>query len=414
MSKTDLNLWLAFVDEAKTHRLYAAYAIQAMSEGCNEAAEAFMEAAGSEVVHAMSHLAATGTVKRTIENLRDVVEHEAAEVATNYPRYIREAKADGRDDAVASFELALARERKHVTMFRESLAALEARSRQDQGAGPTFFPSAERPAGSAPAAPAAPETRTPPRTARGGPGKMGGPAEIGEERERIAGRARIREVVFGAQDGLLTTVSVVSSFFGAQAKSPEILFAGVATGIAGMVAMTAGSYLSSKAEADLGRAEVDREMREMEEHPAEELAELVEIYRRQGMGNEQARDTALAVSGDPQRMLRVKAREELGLDAEAQVSPLKDAGVMALSFIVGAVIPIVPYLVFAGVTALMSSILLTCLALFGIGIIKARAAESNVWISGLESFAVGASAGILGWIVGTYIPHIFGINIGGV
>src|SRR5579864_2117924 len=127
-SRTDLNLWMAFVDEAKTHRLYAAFAIQAMSEGYPEAAEAFMEAAGAEVVHALAHLQALGAVKSTAENLRRVVEEEAVETDATYPRYIEEARSEGRLDAVKSFELALARERQHIRLFQDALAALETRS----------------------------------------------------------------------------------------------------------------------------------------------------------------------------------------------------------------------------------------------------------------------------------------------
>src|ERR1700730_8201420 len=126
VSKTDLNLWLAFVDEAKTHRLYAAYAIQAMGGGHLEAAEAFMEAAGAEIVHAMTHLKTLGAVKSTAENLRSVVQEEAGESEQTYPRYIAEAGAEGRADAVRSFELALARERQHIALFQAALDALGA------------------------------------------------------------------------------------------------------------------------------------------------------------------------------------------------------------------------------------------------------------------------------------------------
>ena len=390
-SKTDLNLWLAFVDEAKTQRLYAAYAMQAMNEGYPEAAETFMEAAGAEVIHAMAHLRALGTVKGTAENLRRVVEEEAVEAEQTYPRYIAEALAEGRADAVRSFELALARERHHIHLFEGALAAVES-------------------------SPAPPRTVAPAalaRTAAGGEHKMSGPAELREERERIAGRSRVRELVFGGQDGLLTTVGVVSSIFGAHANNTIILLAGIASGFAGMVAMTAGSYLSSKAEQDVQRSEIAREKREIETHPAEELAELVEIYRAQGMGNEQARDAALRVSKDPQNMLEVMVRHELGLELVAPGNPLKDAGVMALSFLAGAIIPILPYIYLNGTVALVTSISMAAMALFGVGVIKANVADTNRWRSGLETFAIGAGAGILGYIFGTLIPERLGLNLGG-
>ncbi|MBV8082773.1 MAG: VIT1/CCC1 transporter family protein [Candidatus Eremiobacteraeota bacterium] len=405
VSKTELNLWTAFMDEAKTHRLYSAYALQAMSEGYPRIAEAFMEAAGDEIVHALMHLRALGAVKSTAENLRHVVAEEGAETDLTYPRYIAEARAEGRADAVEGFELALARERAHVKLFEDALAEAE-------GSPPASGSAAPQPFAAQPVSAQRIPSERVPRTAVG-VAKMSGPAEVTEERERVASLTRIREFVFGAQDGLLTTVSVVSAFFGAHESNTTILLAGVATGVAGMVAMTAGQYLSSKAETEVHRAEIEREMREIVEHPAEELAELAEIYRLQGMSAEQARDAALAVSKDPKKALEVMARAELGLDTESAGSPLKDAAVMAPSFLLGAIAPILPYIFTNGNMALGLSILLACLALFGIGIVKARVTGGNPWRSGLEQFLIGAGAGVIGYVVGTFLPSLFGVKFVG-
>jgi VIT1/CCC1 family predicted Fe2+/Mn2+ transporter len=243
---------------------------------------------------------------------------------------------------------------------------------------------------------------------------MSGPAEVSEERARIATRSRIRELVFGAQDGILTTVGVVSSIFGAAQSNGVILLAGLASAFAGMVAMTAGSYLSSKAEDDVAASEIQREMREIRDRPAEELAELVEIYKRQGMEATLARDAALEVARDPRKMLAVMAREELGLDTESPSSALKDAMVMAPSFLIGAAIPIAPYTFMHGPPALTASILSAGAALFGIGVVKARAAATDPWRSGIEAFAIGASAALLGYVIGTLIPNTLGISVLGV
>ena len=395
VSKTDLNLWMAFVDEAKTHRLYSAFAQQAMREGHPEVAEAFMEAAGAEIVHAMTHLQALGAVKSSAENLRQVVEEEAVESRVTYPRYIREAEDDGRQDAVDSFRLALNRELHHTVMFKTALDALNAKV----GSGATEASAHD-------GAPALTRTAV-------GVEKMVGPAEVTEERARIATRSRIREVVFGAQDGILTTVGVVSSIFGAAQSNGVILLAGLASAFAGMVAMSAGSYLSSKAEDDVAASEIQREMREISERPAEELAELVEIYKRQGMEAAMARDAALEVARDPAKMLAVMAHEELGLDTDAQSNALKDAMVMAPSFLIGAAIPIVPYTFMQGPPALVASILSAAVALFGIGVVKARAAATHPWQSGIEAFAIGASAALLGYVIGTLIPNALGISVPG-
>jgi VIT1/CCC1 family predicted Fe2+/Mn2+ transporter/rubrerythrin len=400
VSKTDVNLWIAFADEAKAQSLYAAYAQAAMNEGHPKVAEAFMEAAGSEAVHAMAHLGALGAVKSTAENLRHVIEEEAKESETNYPRYIAEAQREGRADAIAAFQLALDRERHHVTLFQDVLRMLEQ--------APAVPAPDGRRAHVVSVAPAQPRERSPHVQ-----GKLHGPAEIKTERERIASRSRIREVVFGAQDGVLTTVSVVSAFFGATHRNSDILLAGLASGFAGMIAMSAGSFLSSKAEAEVESSEIAREAREINENPAEELAELVEIYRQQGMTPQRARDVALDVSKDRHKMLRVMAREELGLDIEPQGSPTKNAGVMALSFLSGAVFPIVPYTFMSGLAAFWTSIFLAAAVLFGVGVVKARVADTNRWLSGAETFAIGTAAGLLGYLLGTLIPNHFGINFTG-
>lgn len=407
--KSELNLWMAFTDESKTYRMYTAYAQQAMREGNYGAAEAFMEAAGSEVVHALAALRALGAVKSSAENLRAVIDEEAREAESTYPRYIAEAREEGREDAEAVFRLALARERYHVGLFKRALAQLGPTERLPSDGEPSPWAAPAR-------STVATEDEMPSvaRTASGGLEKMSGPAELGEERERIASRSRIRELVFGAQDGVLTTVGVVSSIFGATESKVIILLAGIASGFAGMVAMTAGSYLSSKAEMEVHRSEVLRERREMTEHPAEELAELIEIYRRQGMTLERARDTAINIAKRPRKMLEVMAQEELGLDVTPKGNPGKDAVVMAFSFLIGAVIPIAPYVFITGVPALITSVVLASLALFGIGVIKARVVESSQWRSGLEAFAIGASAALVGYVLGTLVPKAFGVNLVGI
>jgi VIT1/CCC1 family predicted Fe2+/Mn2+ transporter/rubrerythrin len=409
LSKTEINLWTAFMDEAKTHRLYSAYALKALSEGYPEAAEAFMQAAGDEIVHALVHLRALGAVKSTAENLRDVIRHEAAETESTYPRYIADARAEGRTDALEGFEVAMAREQAHVKLFEDALARVETSAPRGVDRSVAPMPATEQPMFGRGLFEADGGLT---RTARGIP-KMSGPAEVTEERERVASRTRIREFVFGAQDGLLTTVSVVSAFFGAHESNTTILLAGVATGVAGMVAMTAGQYLSSKAETEVHRSEIERELREIIEHPAEELAELSEIYRLQGMTPEQARDAALAVSKDPKKALEVMARAELGLDTESAGNPIKDAAVMAPSFLLGAIAPILPYIFTSGNLALWLSIGFACLALFGIGIVKARVTGGNPWRSGLEQFVIGAGAGVIGYVVGTFVPSLFGVKFVG-
>ena len=124
MSKTDENLKIAFADESQTNIEYLAYAHQAIDEGLIEVAQLFREAAGAEVVHALTHLKALGAVNSTRENLREAAEGEDLEILSMYPKFIEEAEREGREEAARSFRIALEREKHHRSMFRQALKKL--------------------------------------------------------------------------------------------------------------------------------------------------------------------------------------------------------------------------------------------------------------------------------------------------
>ncbi len=125
MSKTDENLKIAFANESQTNIEYLAYAHKAMDEGLMEIAQLFREAAGAEIVHALSHLQAMGVVRTTKENLEEASEGEDLEISSMYPKFIEEAISEGREEAVKSFTIAFEREKHHRTMFRQALRHLK-------------------------------------------------------------------------------------------------------------------------------------------------------------------------------------------------------------------------------------------------------------------------------------------------
>ena len=121
MGKTDENLRIAFADESQTNIEYQAYAQRAIEEGLTEIAQLFREAAGAEVVHALTHLKAMNVVRNTQENLKEAAEGEALEITSMYPKFIKEAENEGREEAAESFRLAFEREKHHRDMFRQAL-----------------------------------------------------------------------------------------------------------------------------------------------------------------------------------------------------------------------------------------------------------------------------------------------------
>lgn len=123
MSKTVDNLKRAIAGEAKARLEYTAFAMQAIQEGHPEVAQLFLEAAGAETVHGISHLKVAGGIGTTKQNLDDSANGEDYEIEEMYPQFIREAEEEGRQDAAASFRMAVERERHHRAMFKEALAA---------------------------------------------------------------------------------------------------------------------------------------------------------------------------------------------------------------------------------------------------------------------------------------------------
>ena len=121
MSKTDENLKIAYADESQTNIEYLAYAHRAIDEGLMEIAQLFREAAGAEVVHALSHLKALGAVRTTKENLREAAEGEDLQILSMYPKFIEDAEREGRQDAAESFRVAFEREKHHRAMFQQAL-----------------------------------------------------------------------------------------------------------------------------------------------------------------------------------------------------------------------------------------------------------------------------------------------------
>ena len=136
LSRTERNLWSAIAGEAMAHLKYNAFAHKALEEGYPEVAQVFQEVAGAETIHGLNHLNVAGEVGSTLENLRSVVDGESREFSVMYPRMIRDAQADGRQDAADSFALALEREQHHQAIFSRALEQLEVRQRRSRTAIP--------------------------------------------------------------------------------------------------------------------------------------------------------------------------------------------------------------------------------------------------------------------------------------
>ena len=406
MTKTERNLWSAIVAEAMANLKYNAYAHRALEEGLPEVAQVFQEVAGAETIHGMNHLRVSGGLDTTAVNLRTVTGGESKEYSTMYPKMIQDALDEGRQDAADSFALAMDRERHHLEVFTNALNRLETKT------------------ASISVADLQPVTNTPITTPETAPGSaldietdgmtmsdyVSAATEIDRERWRVARLGRLREVVFGAQDGLLSTVALVTGVAVAVENQTTVLVAGLAAALPGMLSMATGAFLGSRAEQDVQRSEIEREAQELEDNPAEELAELVVLYQREGKTYQEARRLADEISQDKDLWLRTLVEKELGISPDDTTNPLKDALTMGVAFILGAIVPIMPHFFLEGGPAITISIASALTGLFILGVGKGRLVQRSPFLQGMEILIIGAISSAVGFGLGELIPRIINLS----
>ena len=398
LTKTERNLWNAIISEAMAQLKYNAYAHKALQEGYPEVAQIFQEVSGAENIHGMNHLQVSGEIKASIENLRNVIAGESKEILTMYPRFIKDALEEGRTDAAETFIMAMDRENHHLQVFNVALQELEAKlDRSSEIAEDGATPSTNGPN---------PQVRHVTTEPEVPPTYTAARKEIEGERWRVASLGRIREVVFGGQDGLLSTMLLVTAVAASGASNTTVLISGLAGALAGMVSMATGAFLGSRSEQDVQRAEIAKEARELEEHPAEELAELVVLYQREGLSFSDAQGVAEHIAADKDLWLRTLVEKELGLSPDITSNPVKDALAMGAAFIVGAVIPIIPYFFIHDKVGIAVSVSATLVGLFVLGMGKGRIVQKSPVLQGLEILLIGAAAAGVGFGLGEGIPRL--------
>jgi VIT1/CCC1 family predicted Fe2+/Mn2+ transporter len=211
----------------------------------------------------------------------------------------------------------------------------------------------------------------------------------------------LRPTVFGAVDGLVTNASLIAGVGGGGVSDHAIVLTGMAALVAGAFSMGTGEYVSVTNQNELVHSEVALEKRMHDEFPAAEKAELAGYFRDYGADPETADRMATAVSRDPKTALRVHTREELGVDPSDLPSPLLAGSASLLAFSLGALIPLLPYLV--GLPALGATLGLTALALIIGGMSVGRLTGRPLLHSGLRQLALGALAIGVTYAVGSLI-----------
>lgn len=250
--------------------------------------------------------------------------------------------------------------------------------------------------------------------ARGGSARPLTPDEVrdqlnsAEPWHRTDKSGSLRAAVFGVSDGLVSNTALVMGFAGSGAATSTVAFAGLAGLLAGAFSMGAGEYVSVASQADLFKREIDMEAQELREKPLEEQRELELIYRAKGLDKETARKTAERIMADPDTALDTLAREELGLDPDELGSPYKVAASSFLAFSVGAAVPLIPYVLFAGSAALAAAIAFAIIALALVGGAVGHLSGRGKVHGALRQMLVGGGAAAVTYAVGSLV----GINVG--
>jgi VIT1/CCC1 family predicted Fe2+/Mn2+ transporter len=232
---------------------------------------------------------------------------------------------------------------------------------------------------------------------------------VTEERRAAARLGDIREAIFGAQDGLVSTLAVVSTVAGATSDRFAILVAGIASALAGIFSMAAGEYLSSKSQREIFEAQIAGEAEEVRTRPGEAQAEIAYMFEEDGLPADEAREVGELMARHPDVLLRTMVEKELALHVDEHAgSPLQGALVMGVAFGLGSLVPILPYVALDPGPALYVSVIATGAVLFTMGAVKSRWTRHGALRSGLEILAIGAAAGILGYFFGNILPTLLG------
>jgi VIT1/CCC1 family predicted Fe2+/Mn2+ transporter len=229
---------------------------------------------------------------------------------------------------------------------------------------------------------------------------------LGDKKREIERKVRLRELVFGVQDGLISTVGLLSGISAATQSRRLVVLTGVAAAVTGGVSMAAGSFLSSQTEKQL----FDKELRDQEElaegQPYLAQEALLESLASEGLDRRSAYRVVQTLAGRQDLLLRTVQEKVLGLGSAELAHPLKAALVMFVSFMAGSAVPLLPYLAGLDRLALPVSWALSVAALLGVGVFKGVLTGRPLLLSGLEFAGVAFGAALVGWALGTLFASL--------
>ena len=242
------------------------------------------------------------------------------------------------------------------------------------------------------------------------------PALKPQERRRTFERlSSIREIVFGVQDGVLTTAGVLAGLSGAVSVRSQVILAALASTVAGALSMGAGAYLGTHAESAVLRSELDRVRRESEEEPYLVQESLIEALGKEGLSREAGYRVVKLLSSSKDVLFNTAEEKLYGLTGGTFGNPMVDGLLMGIAFLVGAVVPLLPYMLIVSVRlGLIAGIATTAVTLFAVGyVFEGRfSGDRRPALAGLRFLAIALGAATIGYVIGLLIAPMGAVSAG--
>ena len=238
------------------------------------------------------------------------------------------------------------------------------------------------------------------------------------QRRTLERQRSVREIVFGLQDGILTTLGIITGVGVAEADRSAVFISGFLALLAGALSMGVGEYLGGKSEREVVQATIDMEKAEMAADPQAEFSEQVAYYKLKGFSADEAQMIVTRLTQHPDIYLYEMMRDEFGIDPRmAENAGLRAPIAMGASFAAGSLIPIAAFLLPVSMTvSTIGSLVCAVVGLFSVGFYAGTLSNKNPFAKGLEIVLYGCGVFSLSYLAGHYIPPLFGhvpIAVGG-
>jgi vacuolar iron transporter family protein len=223
------------------------------------------------------------------------------------------------------------------------------------------------------------------------------------------GASVVRPVVFGASDGLVSNLALIMGVGAASNDSHTVLIAAVAGLLAGAISMAMGEFISVRSQREILDYQVNLQRHQLREDPSSEAAILRDIYRSRGLSQREAELIVERIMADHETAVETFVREEIGLSEQTMGSPLSAGASSFFAFSMGAVVPVIPYVLATGATAFWGALVLAMIALFGVGAAVSTLTHRPPLLVGARQVGLGLAAALVTYGIGSLLGRATGL-----